>query len=177
MIGAADGIMNGSVHRTTNGIMNGSAHRTTNGTVNGITKGTLKGSTDGATRWTANGQKASRDCSIGSNGMSGTNGTNESVEVERRVIVISTGGTICMVKSPDGLIPNRNFLANAMIPRPELNDGLKHDPIEVRVNDCEPPRKIDSLRTPCSTYGKQIRYVASKFLPDHFEIRIQPYIG
>lgn len=81
-----------------------------------------------------------------------------SVDVERRVIVISTGGTICMEKSPDGLVPNRNFLANAMAPRTELNDGLKHDPIEVRLNDYGLPTKLPSLRTPLSMYGKQIRY-------------------
>ncbi|KAL9620267.1 MAG: hypothetical protein Q9160_005166 [Pyrenula sp. 1 TL-2023] len=86
-----------------------------------------------------------------------------SIDVERRVIVISTGGTICMVKSPDGLVPNRNFLANAMAPRTELNDGMKHDPIEVRVNDYGAPTRLPSLRTPLSIYGKQIRYTVLEF--------------
>lgn len=104
---------------------------------------------------TINGDRGPANCPTGNNRM------NESIEVERRVIVISTGGTICMVKSPDGLIPNRNFLANAMAPRPELNDGMKHDPIDVRVNDFDLPQQMESLRTPLSTYGKQIRYVIS----------------
>lgn len=42
---------------------------------------------------------------------------------ESRVLVIMTGGTICMQPSPDGLVPMTGFLQNAMAPRPSFNDA------------------------------------------------------
>jgi hypothetical protein len=44
---------------------------------------------------------------------------------EARVLIIMTGGTICMRHSPEGLIPARGFLAEGMSPRPSFNDGSK----------------------------------------------------
>jgi len=41
---------------------------------------------------------------------------------ESRVLIIMTGGTICMKPSPDGLVPMDGFLEHAMAPRPSLND-------------------------------------------------------
>lgn len=41
---------------------------------------------------------------------------------ESRVLVIGTGGTICMQEGPDGLQPSDNFLKHAMEPRPSFND-------------------------------------------------------
>lgn len=41
---------------------------------------------------------------------------------ESRVLIIATGGTICMRPSPDGLQPIGGFLENAMAPRPCFND-------------------------------------------------------
>ena len=41
---------------------------------------------------------------------------------ESRVLVIITGGTICMQPSVDGLVPVDGFLENAMAPRPSFND-------------------------------------------------------
>ena len=41
---------------------------------------------------------------------------------ESRVLVIMTGGTICMQPSEDGLIPMNGFLEHAMAPRPSFND-------------------------------------------------------
>ena len=77
---------------------------------------------------------------------------------EARVLIIMTGGTICMVKSAtDGLIPARGFLDRCMAPRPEFNDGLDHASIPVRYNDQDPPEDTKSLRTPRSTHGKTIR--------------------
>jgi 60kDa lysophospholipase len=80
-----------------------------------------------------------------------------SPEPESLVLVIMTGGTICMKRSPDGLVPERGFLENAMAPRPEFNDGFEHNPLDVRTNDKEPPTKLRSLRTPLSAYGKRVR--------------------
>lgn len=78
-------------------------------------------------------------------------------EPESLILVIMTGGTICMRRSPEGLVPERGFLENAMAPRPEFNDGLDHNPVDVRTNDTHPPKKLRSLRTPLSAYGKRVR--------------------
>lgn len=42
---------------------------------------------------------------------------------ESRVLIIMTGGTICMKESPQGLIPATGFMDEAMRPRPSFNDG------------------------------------------------------
>jgi lysophospholipase len=41
---------------------------------------------------------------------------------ESRVLIIMTGGTICMQPSEDGLVPMNGFLEKAMAPRPSFND-------------------------------------------------------
>jgi len=77
---------------------------------------------------------------------------------EARVLIVMTGGTICMQKSANGLIPARNFLERCMAPRPEFNDGETHDPIEVRFHDGpDGMGELHSLRTPTSVYGKRVR--------------------
>lgn len=83
--------------------------------------------------------------------------------LEARVLVVMTGGTICMQKSSNGLIPARNFLERCMAPRPEFNDGTTQDEIPVRVNDNELSKNYPSLRTPVSTYGKRIRYAVLEY--------------
>jgi 60kDa lysophospholipase len=80
-----------------------------------------------------------------------------SSDAESLVLVIMTGGTICMKRSPDGLIPERGFLEKAMAPRPEFNDGLEHSPLEVKTDDKDMLKKLRSLRTPLSAYGKRVR--------------------
>ena len=80
-----------------------------------------------------------------------------SPEPESLVLVIMTGGTICMKRSAEGLIPERGFLENAMAQRPEFNDGLQHQPLDVRTNGGDSPTKLRSLRTPLSAYGKRVR--------------------
>jgi lysophospholipase len=42
---------------------------------------------------------------------------------EARVLIVMTGGTICMRSSPEGLVPARGFLEAGMKPRPSFNDG------------------------------------------------------
>src|SRR5450432_3154049 len=42
---------------------------------------------------------------------------------ESRILIVMTGGTICMRPSPEGLVPARGFLQEAMAPRPSFNDG------------------------------------------------------
>lgn len=56
---------------------------------------------------------------------------------ESRVLIISTGGTICMQQGPDGLQPSEGFLESAMAPRPSFNDestpsGWHHPTLETR---------------------------------------------
>jgi lysophospholipase len=79
---------------------------------------------------------------------------------EARVLIIMTGGTICMQKSADGLVPVRGFLEACMAPRPEFNDRKDHEAIDVCVAD-DVTKKMKSLRSPKSTYGKRVRYVPS----------------
>lgn len=63
-----------------------------------------------------------------------------------------------MQKSADGLVPVRGFLETCMAPRPEFNDAVEHDPIDVSVAE-NTSKKLRSLRTPKSHYGKRVRYV------------------
>lgn len=81
---------------------------------------------------------------------------------ESRVLVVMTGGTICMEKSDHGLIPSPNFLERCMAPRPEFNDGTEQDDIDVRVevDGSILAKSLRSLRTPLSSYGSRIRHVS-----------------
>ena len=54
---------------------------------------------------------------------------------EARVLVVMTGGTICMQRSADGYVPARGFLERCMAPRPEFNDGTEVDPMIVHTDD------------------------------------------
>ena len=54
---------------------------------------------------------------------------------EARVLIVMTGGTICMQRSDDGYVPARGFLERCMAPRPEFNDGTEVDPVMVNVDD------------------------------------------
>jgi hypothetical protein len=79
-------------------------------------------------------------------------------EPEAKVLIIMTGGTICMQQSPIGLIPARGFLETYMAPRPEFNEGTTLDDLEVKFDDTPgPARRVKSLRTPTSKYGKRVR--------------------
>lgn len=42
---------------------------------------------------------------------------------ESRVLIIITGGTICMQPSADGMVPVDNFMERAMAPLPSFNDA------------------------------------------------------
>ncbi|KAL8975677.1 MAG: hypothetical protein Q9197_000091 [Variospora fuerteventurae] len=88
--------------------------------------------------------------------------TPSAMAAESRVLIVMTGGTICMRKSPDGLVPARGFLDAGMAPRPSFNDGSDPRDIEVVVGHglLKPHR---SLRTPISTYEKYVRYAVFEF--------------
>lgn len=53
---------------------------------------------------------------------SAADGTAVQTYPESRVLLIITGGTICMQPSAGGLVPVNGFLENAMAPRPSFND-------------------------------------------------------
>ncbi|KAI0407379.1 L-asparaginase [Xylaria palmicola] len=82
---------------------------------------------------------------------------------ESRVLLIITGGTICMRPSAGGLVPVNGFLENAMAPRPSFND-LSERVMLSAVQDGKPVT-IPSLRTPPSSYSRHIRYAAIEFAP------------
>ncbi|KAK5627334.1 hypothetical protein RRF57_003049 [Xylaria bambusicola] len=82
---------------------------------------------------------------------------------ESRVLLIITGGTICMRPSAGGLVPVDGFLKNAMAPRPSFNDLSESVPLSA-VQDGRSVT-IPSLRTPPSSYARHIRYAAIEFSP------------
>ncbi|KAF4626353.1 hypothetical protein G7Y89_g11803 [Cudoniella acicularis] len=81
---------------------------------------------------------------------------------EARVLIIMTGGTICMRSSPEGLVPARGFLEAGMAPRPSFNDGSKLDPLPV-ITGAATKEYLPSLRTPPSTYSRHVRYTLYEF--------------
>ena len=81
---------------------------------------------------------------------------------ESRVLIIMTGGTICMKQSDDGLIPSRGFLKSGMAPRPSFNDGSNPADVDLVLDDGT-QTSSRSLRTPMSRYRKHIRYAVFEF--------------
>ncbi|KAI2471902.1 asparaginase-domain-containing protein [Annulohypoxylon bovei var. microspora] len=91
------------------------------------------------------------------------NGAAESTYPESRVLIIITGGTICMQPSDGGLVPVDGFLENAMAPRPSFNDMSERFPLSAVKDGVKVT--INSLRTPPSSYSRHIRYGALEFSP------------
>ena len=84
------------------------------------------------------------------------------IPAEARALIIMTGGTICMKRSPNGFVPARGFLESCLAPRPSFNDLSNPADIDVVIdNGTSQPHK--SLRTPISTYQKHVRYVCFEF--------------
>ncbi|KAM4056052.1 ankyrin repeats (3 copies) domain-containing protein [Hirsutella rhossiliensis] len=83
---------------------------------------------------------------------------------ESRVLIIGTGGTICMQEGPDGLAPSEGFLESAMAPRPTFNDMSGHD-VKLQAVRNGRPVTIDSLRTPPTAHKRHIRYGMLEFDP------------
>lgn len=82
---------------------------------------------------------------------------------DARVLIIMTGGTICMRPSEDGFVPARGFLDAGMAPRPSFNDNSNPGTVDVVVDDKGTVTETKSLRTPISRYGRQIRYCVHEF--------------
>ncbi|KAG8628303.1 hypothetical protein KVT40_004176 [Elsinoe batatas] len=82
---------------------------------------------------------------------------------ETRVLIIITGGTICMQESEDGLVPVPGFLKSGLAPRPSFNDGSYPEPLQIVIDDNGTTKAVQSLRTPKSSYHRCIRYSVLEF--------------
>ncbi|KAK3643570.1 hypothetical protein LTR56_010080 [Elasticomyces elasticus] len=81
---------------------------------------------------------------------------------ESRLLIIMTGGTICMKPSEGGLIPAKGFLEAGMAPRPSFNDGAAPETLGA-YTEIGASISLPSLRTPISRYGRHIRYAVLEF--------------
>lgn len=82
---------------------------------------------------------------------------------ESHVLIIMTGGTICMQRSPSGFIPARGFQKTALSRVPTFNDGSNPDPLDVVVDVTGTRKSHPTLRTPMSAYDRQVRYTVFEF--------------
>ncbi|OQO06707.1 hypothetical protein B0A48_08494 [Cryoendolithus antarcticus] len=83
--------------------------------------------------------------------------------IESRVLIIMTGGTICMRPSPEGLVPAYGFMDAGMATRPSFNDGASPIDVEAFPETGGPAITLKSLRTPMSRYGRHVRYAVLEF--------------
>ncbi|KAJ5176883.1 L-asparaginase 1 [Penicillium canariense] len=83
--------------------------------------------------------------------------------LESRVLIIMTGGTICMQPSPHGFVPARGFQNNCMARVPCFNDGSAPTEIDVVTKEGQEMTAHPSLCTPVTTYGRQVRYTVYEF--------------
>ncbi|CCE32827.1 hypothetical protein E4U35_004537 [Claviceps purpurea] len=83
---------------------------------------------------------------------------------ESRVLIISTGGTICMQEGPDGLTPSAGFLESAMAPRPTFND-MSGQEVDLQAYRQGHLVSLRSLRTPPTAHKRHIRYSVLEFTP------------
>ncbi|KAJ5803935.1 uncharacterized protein N7518_000238 [Penicillium psychrosexuale] len=87
----------------------------------------------------------------------------EETSHESRVLIIMTGGTICMQPSPGGFIPARGFQEKCMARVPTFNDGSASTTMNVVANAAHELKARPSLRTPMTAYGRQVRYTVFEF--------------
>ncbi|RFU35236.1 hypothetical protein B7463_g1103, partial [Scytalidium lignicola] len=83
---------------------------------------------------------------------------------EARILIIMTGGTICMRSSPEGLIPAKGFMQAGMAPRPSFNDRSAPEDLPVMIDEST-QKYFPSLRTPPSSYSRHVRYTLFEFDP------------
>lgn len=90
-------------------------------------------------------------------------GQTEQPVPESRVLIIMTGGTICMQPSPVGLVPARDFQEQCLARVPTFNDGSHSTMMDVVANDAGEIKGHPSLRTPMTAYGRRVRYTVFEF--------------
>lgn len=88
---------------------------------------------------------------------------SHSTASESRVLIIMTGGTICMRPTAEGLAPSRGFLDTGMATRPSFNDGNEAQELDAYPENGDRPVKLKSLRTPRSRWGRHVRYAVYEF--------------
>lgn len=82
---------------------------------------------------------------------------------EARVLIIMTGGTICMRPSPSGFVPARGFQEQCLARVPTFNDGSPSTMMDVVVDNTGQIKGHQSLRTPQTAYGRRVRYTVFEF--------------
>ncbi|KAI9041769.1 putative lysophospholipase [Aspergillus affinis] len=82
---------------------------------------------------------------------------------ESRVLIIMTGGTICMRQSPSGFVPARGFQEHCLARVPTFNDGSHSTNMDVVVDTAGTVKGHRSLRTPQTAYGRRVRYTVFEF--------------
>ncbi|KAL4977108.1 asparaginase-domain-containing protein [Aspergillus desertorum] len=82
---------------------------------------------------------------------------------ESRVLIIMTGGTICMRPSPAGLVPARDFQKQCLARVPTFNDGSNSTMMDVVTSAAGEIKAHPSLRTPITAYGRRVRYTVFEF--------------
>ncbi|KAL4886200.1 asparaginase-domain-containing protein [Aspergillus karnatakaensis] len=90
-------------------------------------------------------------------------GPSEQPVPESRVLIIMTGGTICMRPSPAGLVPARDFQEQCLARVPTFNDGSISAMMDVVINGAKEIKAHPSLRTPMTAYGRRVRYTVFEF--------------
>ncbi|KAL6233942.1 hypothetical protein BDW75DRAFT_176457 [Aspergillus navahoensis] len=90
-------------------------------------------------------------------------GQMEPPVTESRVLIIMTGGTICMRPSPAGLVPARDFQEQCLARVPTFNDGSNSTMMDVVTNAAGEIKAHPSLRTPLTAYGRRVRYTVFEF--------------
>ncbi|KAB8234766.1 asparaginase-domain-containing protein [Aspergillus alliaceus] len=82
---------------------------------------------------------------------------------ESRVLIIMTGGTICMRPSPSGFVPARGFQEQCLARVPTFNDCSLPTMMDVVVDNAGQTKGHPSLRTPQTAYGRRVRYTVFEF--------------
>jgi lysophospholipase len=82
---------------------------------------------------------------------------------DSRILIIMTGGTICMQRSASGFVPARGFQDCCLARVHTFNDGSHPLPMEVIINGVGQRKTYPSLRTPPSAYDRQVRYTVFEF--------------
>lgn len=88
---------------------------------------------------------------------------SEPAVLESRVLIIMTGGTICMRQSPSGFVPARGFQEQCLARVPTFNDGSRSTAMDVVVDAGGTVEGHPSLRTPQTAYGRRVRYTVFEF--------------
>ena len=87
---------------------------------------------------------------------------------ESRVLIVMTGGTICMTQSSSGLVPASNFLEAHLRPRVSFNSSGRPPEPPPSLTSFSPagePFFAPSLRTPLSAYNRHVLYTVHEFSP------------